>query len=122
MSKKKGSPSGAPAGAPDDAQDRGRFSVRRKTEAVLRVLKGETLDAVSRDVGVTAARLASWRDAFIASGTCGLKSRPTTPEEDEVKRLQHLIGEMTIDQHILKARLKQLEDPASPFARRRPTP
>jgi hypothetical protein len=35
-------------------EDRGRFSSKRKMEAVLRPLKGETLDAVSRDLGVSA--------------------------------------------------------------------
>jgi len=40
------------------AQDRGRFSARRKTEAVLRLLRGEDLDTLSRELGVTAATLA----------------------------------------------------------------
>lgn len=40
--------------------DRGRWSSKRKTEAVLRLLRllrGETLDDVSREMGVTASRL-----------------------------------------------------------------
>jgi hypothetical protein len=53
----------APEGVPEmpknrtdtDAQDRGRFSARRKIEAVLRVLRGEDLDALSRELGVTVA-------------------------------------------------------------------
>ena len=38
--------------------ERGRFSSRRKTEAVLRLLRGEELDALSRELGVTTATLA----------------------------------------------------------------
>jgi hypothetical protein len=38
-----------------DTQDRGRFSARRKTEAVLRLLRGEDLDTLSRELGVVAA-------------------------------------------------------------------
>ena len=34
-----------------DTNDRGRFSARRKTEAVLRLLRGEDLDALSRGTG-----------------------------------------------------------------------
>ena len=50
--------------ATDGAADRGRFSSRRKLEAVLRLLRGEDLDKVSRDLGVSGAVLAS------ASGAC----------------------------------------------------
>ena len=32
-----------------DSQDRGRSSARRKTEAVLRLLRGEDLDTLSRE-------------------------------------------------------------------------
>ena len=34
--------------------ERGRFSSRKKVEVVLRVLRGEELDLVSREAGVTA--------------------------------------------------------------------
>ena len=45
-----------------------RMSAKRKRDAVLRILRGEDLETVSRDVGVIAARLSSWRDAFLAVG------------------------------------------------------
>ena len=48
--------------------ERGRFSSRRKAEAVLRLLHGEELDALSRELGVTAATLAQWRERFLAGG------------------------------------------------------
>jgi hypothetical protein len=38
--------------------DRGRFSSQRKMAAVLWLLRGEDLDVVSRELGVTAAALA----------------------------------------------------------------
>ena len=38
-----------------DSHDRGRFSAKRKSQAVLRLLRGEDLEALSREVGVTAA-------------------------------------------------------------------
>ena len=52
------------SGAPIDPSttSRGRFSVQKKTEAVLRMMRGESLDIVSRDLGVTASRLSEWRD------------------------------------------------------------
>ena len=42
----------------------GRLSARRKRETVLRLLRGEDLESVSRELGITAARAAQWRDQF----------------------------------------------------------
>jgi transposase len=111
--------SGGEPGA--DAPDRGRYSVRRKSEAVLRLLRGEELDALSRELGVTAATLSSWRDAFLSAGQGGLKTRPSTPEQDESRELKTLIGELTIDNEALKALLRAHEA-RDPLARRRSRP
>ena len=43
--------------------ERGRFSSRRKVQTVLRLLRGEELDVLSRELGVTAATLYEWRQA-----------------------------------------------------------
>ena len=40
----------------------GRFSAGRKRETVLRLLRGEDLESVSRALGITAARASQWRD------------------------------------------------------------
>ena len=51
------------------ARDRkGRFSARRKRATVLRLLRGEDLESVSRELGITAARASQWRDQFLAAG------------------------------------------------------
>src|SRR4051794_26894787 len=46
----------------------GRMSRQRKSAAVLRLLRGEDLETVSRELGVTAATLTGWHDAFLAAG------------------------------------------------------
>ena len=46
--------------------ERGRFSSRKKMDVVLRVLRGEDLDLVSREAGITAATVSEWRDQFVA--------------------------------------------------------
>jgi len=64
----------------DSGPERGRYSSRRKMEAVLRVLRGEDFDSRSRELGVTAATLSEWRVDFLAAGQAGLKlSPPTSP-------------------------------------------
>jgi len=55
----------------------GRMSRQRKREAVLRLLRGEDLELVSRALGATAATLSGWREAFLAAGEASLATRPT---------------------------------------------
>ena len=76
--------------------ERGRFSSRKQMDVVLRVLRGEDLDLVSREVGITAAKLSEWRDQFVASGQAGLKSRAADDRDDEVARLKALVGDLTM--------------------------
>ena len=99
--------------------ERGRWSSRRKTEVVLRALRGEDLDALSRELGVTAGTIAQWREQFLATGQAGLKSRPADERDDEVGRLRAKIGELTMENELLRERARRAEGDA-PFGRRRP--
>ncbi len=96
----------------------GRMSTRRKQAAVLRLLRGEDLELVSRELGVTAARLSQWRDGFLAAGEAALKSRPADSREAEVDRLQAKVGELTMANELLEAKIERLEA-GHPLARRR---
>ncbi|WP_020478775.1 hypothetical protein [Myxococcus xanthus] len=49
--------------------------MRRKKEAVPRLRRGEELDALSRELGVTAVVLSEWRENFMAGAEANLKSR-----------------------------------------------
>src|SRR5215207_1444397 len=66
----------------------GRMSRQRKRETVLRLLRGEDLDTVSRSLGVTAATLSDWREAFLAAGEASLATRPATGEALERELLE----------------------------------
>lgn len=101
-----------------DANDRGRFSARRKTDAVLRLLRGEDLDTLSRELGVVAATLSSWRDAFLGGGTAAMKSRPADGRDELVARLQAKVGQLTMDNELLGQKCQHLEG-GRPFATRR---
>ena len=98
----------------------GRMSRQRKREAVLRLLRGEDLELVSRSLGVTAATLSSWRDAFLAAGEASLATRPTDGEALESGRLKARLGEMLLERELLEAKIAALEarDPR-PLARPR---
>ena len=52
-----------------------RWSVGRKRDVVLRLLRGESLEALSREVGVEIYRLEDWRDRAVAGLERGLQAR-----------------------------------------------
>src|SRR5918998_1090544 len=97
----------------------GRMSRQRKTAAVLRLLRGEDLEIVSRELGVTAATLSGWHDAFLAGGEAALTSRAATGEELESERLKAKLGAALIERDLLNEKIAILEA-GRPFARRRP--
>lgn len=82
--------------------DRGRYSARRKTAAVVRVLRGEDIDTVSREYGVTAATVSGWRDHFLAGGQAALKTREADERDEEVLRLKAKIGDITMENELLR--------------------
>ncbi len=99
----------------------GRMSRRRKRDAVLRLLRGEDLETVSRGLGVTAATLSGWRDAFLAAGEASLATRPADGAEPESEQLKARLGEMLLREELLEAKIAALEG-GRPLARRRPKP
>ncbi len=96
----------------------GRMSRQRKREAVLRLLRGEDLDTVSRSLGVTAATLSGWRDAFLAAGEASLATRLATGEALGTERLKARLGEMLLERELLEAKIALLEG-GRPLAQRR---
>jgi hypothetical protein len=101
-----------------DAKDRGRFSARRKTEAVLRLLRGEDLDTLSRELGVTSATLSGWRGSFLDGGTAAMKSRPADDRDQEIARLRSKVGQLTMNVELLGQKCQHLEG-GRPFVTRR---
>ena len=102
-----------------------RWSAKRKQEGVLRLLRGESLDALSRETGQPAAVLSGWRDEFLEAGTAGLKRRTDDPKvatlEQELKRAQRLVGDLMMDKELLEMRIARHEGEL-PFPKRRSIP
>ena len=107
----------AGGGGPTPGQRR-RMSARRKQDAVLRLLRGEDLELVSRDLGVIAAELSGWREAFLAGGEASLKCRPADARDTEIGRLKEKVGDLTMANELLEAKIERLET-SRPLARRR---
>jgi len=99
----------------------GRISRQRKTAAVFRLLRGEDLETVSRSLGVTAATLTTWRDAFLSAGEAALATKSATGEELENDRLKAKLGAALIERDLLNEKIAVLEA-NRPLARRRLRP
>jgi transposase-like protein len=97
---------------------RRRMSAKRKQSAVLRLLRGEDLELVSRELGVTAAELSAWRGAFLAAGEASLKTRPADGRDVEIGRLKAKVGDLTMTNELLATKIEHLEA-GRPLARRR---
>ena len=79
--------------APSGHADSGRFSSQRK------------LDALSRELQVTAARSSEWREEFLAAGRTGLKARQEDGvSQDEDQRMKFVIADLTMRNELLRER------------------
>ncbi len=86
-----------------------RWSARRKEGVVLRLLRGESLDALAREWRVAAGTISSWRAEFLAAGREGLKSRPRAEEDRRLVEAQRKIGELSMDLDILRALNQEID-------------
>lgn len=86
-----------------------RFSAQRKLEAVQRLLRGEPLEEVARDLNVTAARLSEWRDKALSGALASMKERERDARDEEIARLKAKVGEMTMSNELLEEKISRLE-------------
>jgi hypothetical protein len=108
---------GAPSGV--DANGPKRFSVQRKMAVVARLLRGEPLDLVARETNVSVAKLTEWRERALAGAASALKERERDERDDEIARLKSKVGEITMDNELLYAKIAAMEG-KRPLARGRP--
>ena len=95
-----------------------RFSAKRKLRVVSRLLRGEPLELVARELNVTAARLSAWRDQALLAAEAALKERERDDRDAEIARLKGKVGEMTMENELLREKITRLEG-GTPLARRR---
>ena len=86
-----------------------RFSVKRKSVAVLRLLRGEDLELVSREYKVTAATLSQWRETLLAGGQSSLQSKKADVRDDQLQQLQSNVGELTMANDLLEHKIERME-------------
>ena len=92
-----------------------RWTVRRKQEAVLRLLRGEPVEFLSRELGVEVYRLEAWREKATLGIEMSLKERKGDPLQGELDTAMKRIGELTMQVELLEAK----KEKSVPLARRR---
>ena len=95
-----------------------RWSAGRKREVVLRLLRGESLDTLSRELGVEIYRLEEWRDKALSGLDAGLKDRQDDPLSRELDAAKRHIGELSMQIELLRERSRAAEG-RLPLATRR---
>lgn len=91
----------ATGGEPGAAAEIKRWSAGRKKEIVLRLMRGEPVDAISREVSVPMYKLEQWRDRALAGIDAGLKERENDPVERQLDEANRRIGELVMEVEIL---------------------
>ena len=86
-----------------------RWSASRKRDVVLRLLRGESLDTVSRDVGVEVYRLEAWKARSLAGLELGLKEQAGEPLAAELDAAKRHIGELSMENELLRDRARSAE-------------
>lgn len=79
-----------------------RWTAGRKVQVVIRLLRGESLEAVSRDAGVPTWKLAKWRDRALAGMEAGLSERPRELGEVMQEQAEALIARLAMENDLLK--------------------
>ena len=109
----------ADAGAPAaGAGPERRFSAQRKLAAVTRLLRGEPLETVARELNLTVARLSEWRDRALGAAEAAMKERERDGRDEELLRLKAKLGEITMANELLEQKIAALEG-GRPLGRRR---
>ncbi len=92
-----------------------RWSAARKREVVLRLMRGESAELLSRELGLPVFKLEQWRRKAEGALEGALKEREADPADGQLAAALRRIGELSMENELLRARI----DRPGPLARRR---
>ena len=93
-----------------------RRSAARKREVVLRLMRGESAELLSRELGLPVFKLEQWRRKAEAALEGALKEREAAdPADSQLAAAMQRIGELSLEVELLRARIAR----SGPLARRR---
>ena len=92
-----------------------RWSAARKREVVLRLMRGEAAELLSRELGLPVFRLEQWRQRAEAALEGALKEREADQADSQLAAAMQRIGELSMEVELLRARIAR----PGPLGRRR---
>jgi transposase len=84
-----------------------RWSAKAKSAVVLRLLRGEAVEAVSREIQVPAHEVEAWRRDFPDGALAKLKRRSGDAADRALTQAQAKIGELTMKQELIEVLLEK---------------
>lgn len=88
-----------------------RWSLARKRGVVLRLLRGEAAELVSREIGVPVYKLERWLEKAEAALEDALKEREADTGGTELSAALQRIGELSMENELLRAKMGQTPGP-----------
>jgi uncharacterized protein HemY len=92
-----------------------RWSVARKRDVVLRLLRGESAELLSRELGLPIFKIEQWRQKAEAALDGALKEREADTAATELAAAMQRIGELSMEVELLRAKMER----STPLARQR---
>ena len=84
-----------------------RWSARAKSEVVLRLFRGESVDDESREIQVSVHEIETWRKDFLEAGMVGLRRRSGDPDARALRHTQAKVGELTMQLELAEMLLEK---------------
>ena len=95
-----------------------RWSAQRKKEVVLRMICGEPLDDLSRELCIEVCRLEEWHEKALQGMEDALKLREGDSHLAELEAAMRRIGEISLENEMLRERIKKQSNSAKKRQRR----
>lgn len=84
-----------------------RWTITRKREVALRLLRGEPIDTLARELGVEIYRLEEWKNKALSGIDASLRERGGDPLEKELQSARSKIGELMMDIELLREKTRR---------------
>lgn len=88
---------------------KGRMSAPKKEAVVLRLLSGQAIDGLARELKISVREIEEWKRLFLMAGREGLKARGLDPVTKELEMAKRTIGDLTMELNMHKKKQRLLE-------------
>ena len=86
---------------------RKRWSRQARKEVVLRILAGDSIEELSRELQEETYRLEEWRDAAVAAMDIGLQGKGKDVKDKEIEQARATIGRLTMELELYRGKAKR---------------